>query len=62
MPVYTKEITFSAKDSTEAAAVTEAIKSILDSIEDKTHLIELGRIVKRKPGLIKQGIPYLKFL
>lgn len=59
---YTKTITFEAADDTQAIATIVAISTIVNTIEDKKHLIELGQIVAKKPGLIKKGIPYLKLL
>ena len=62
MQKYNKSISFDAKDETEAISVVVAITTILNSIEDKKNLIELGAIVAKKPGLIQKGIPYLKLL
>lgn len=62
MAAYKREVKFDAANEMEAAAVVTAITTILDSIKDKKHLIELGKIVGRKPNLIEKGIPYLKYL
>jgi len=59
---YNQVISVDAKDATEAAAAARAIQIIVNSIKDKKHLIALGTIVEKKPGLIEKGIPYLKML
>lgn len=59
---FKREIVFDAKDKTEADAVMMSIKIILNSIKEKKHLVSLGSVVQRKPGLIEKGIPYLKML
>ena len=62
MAAFKREIKFDAANEMEAAAVVTAITTILDSIKDKKHLIELGKIVGRKHKKKKKGIPYLKYL
>lgn len=62
MAKYTRQIEFDATDELQASMVSNALKDILAAIPDKKHLIELAAIVKKKPGLIQMGIPYLKRL
>ena len=62
MSKYYKTISFDAKDQQEAENVQKAITQLLDKIEDKEHLIQLGEIISKKPHLIKKAIPYMKYL
>ena len=62
MTAFKREINFEAKDSIQAAGVLTAIQILLESIQDKKNLIELGKIIKSKPGLIEKAIPFLPTL
>lgn len=62
MPKYYKTIAFDAKDPEESEKVQKAISILLESIADKSHLIQLGEIINKKPHLINKAIPYLKML
>lgn len=62
MPKFYKTISFDAKDPEEAEKVQKAIGILLDKIDDKAHLVQLGAIIDKKPHLIKKAIPYLNLL
>lgn len=62
MPKFECKLTFDATNQLQATAVQTALSILLDSIKDKQNLIELGKIIKQKPGLMEQAIPYLPYL
>jgi len=62
MPKFVKTITFEAKDQAESEQVMIAISSLLNKIQEKKYLIELGQKIEKNPGLIQKAIPMLKYL
>lgn len=62
MPQFKREIIFDAKDELQAASVMNAMNILLSQIKDKQHLIELGKAINNKPGLIEKAIPWLPSL